>query len=500
MATGALSPAHHGTTASGGAAGGAGGGAGAGAGAGVSEGNRRRSEIVEMPLSDSDSMSAGSFGRGGVVEMGGAVGLGAAGSDLLAAAHIAGDVGDDFASDGSQSIASLDEMDASHELEALGRLGGSDAASGASLAGGAGVVVGAVASPAAGDGEGLASPGSHSATAPLESSRSSLATARLPLGGVAAKQFKKAAVAVAVGIGSMCESEEVQGLAHLLEHMLFMGSDHFPSEHEYSTYLSEFGGDSNAYTDAEATVFHFDVNPSHLEGAMHRMSRFFVAPLWKADATQREVQAVDSEFSGVLTSDSVRIDHLTLCHSARTGHPYRLFSWGNHKSLVADPEAAGVDVRAALLEFYHRYYCASRMSVVVQGCEPLDHLEELTRTYFGPVPNRGVPRPDFSSAGLPFDGSELPQVVRCVPIREIYTMMLQWTLPPDEDQYMEDPDGYVSHLVGHEAKGSILALLKARGWATGLMAGVGSGGYDRSSAATVFQVQCVCGSVCGSLA
>ena len=50
----------------------------------------------------------------------------------------------------------------------------------------------------------------------------------------------------------------------------------------------------------EYTNYYFDCNPAALHGALDRFSQFFVAPLCKADALEREVNAVDNEFSGAL--------------------------------------------------------------------------------------------------------------------------------------------------------------------------------------------------------
>jgi nardilysin len=60
---------------------------------------------------------------------------------------------------------------------------------------------------------------------------------------------KQAAAALAVGAGSFLDPPGRQGLAHLLEHMLFMGSRRFPSENAYDDYLTRHGGSSNAYTE-----------------------------------------------------------------------------------------------------------------------------------------------------------------------------------------------------------------------------------------------------------
>ena len=55
----------------------------------------------------------------------------------------------------------------------------------------------------------------------------------------------------------------------------------------------------------EYTNYYFDCNPAALHGALDRFSQFFVAPLCKADALEREVNAVDNEFSGVLLLESI---------------------------------------------------------------------------------------------------------------------------------------------------------------------------------------------------
>ena len=74
--------------------------------------------------------------------------------------------------------------------------------------------------------------------------------------------------------------------------MLFMGTETHPDENEYSRFLSQHGGGSNAYTSGDHTNFYFDVSPKHLEGALDRFSQFFICPLFTASATDREVKAV----------------------------------------------------------------------------------------------------------------------------------------------------------------------------------------------------------------
>lgn len=65
---------------------------------------------------------------------------------------------------------------------------------------------------------------------------------------------------------------------------------------------------------------------------------------------------------------------------------------------------------------------------------------------------------------------------------------MTFQLPCLHKSYGAKADHYVSHLVGHEGAGSLLSLLKARGWATALYAGVEEDGYSQNSCCYLFTV------------
>ncbi|MBA0706057.1 hypothetical protein Golax_018198 [Gossypium laxum] len=98
-----------------------------------------------------------------------------------------------------------------------------------------------------------------------------------------------------VGVGSSCDPVGLDGLAHFLEHMLFYASEKYPLEDSYSKYITEHGGSRNAFTDYEMTNYFFDVSTDCFEEALDRFAQFFIKPLMSADATMREIKAVDSE-------------------------------------------------------------------------------------------------------------------------------------------------------------------------------------------------------------
>ena len=68
-----------------------------------------------------------------------------------------------------------------------------------------------------------------------------------------------------VNVGHASDPADLPGLAHFLEHMLFLGTEKYPEEGHYNQFLQERGGSSNAYTDFEHTNFFFDVLHPHLE-------------------------------------------------------------------------------------------------------------------------------------------------------------------------------------------------------------------------------------------
>lgn len=71
-------------------------------------------------------------------------------------------------------------------------------------------------------------------------------------------------------LGSLSDPVNISGLAHFCEHMLFLGTKKYPKENEYSQFLSEHAGSSNAFTSGEHTNYYFDISHEHLQGALDR--------------------------------------------------------------------------------------------------------------------------------------------------------------------------------------------------------------------------------------
>ncbi|KAJ3358023.1 Insulinase (Peptidase M16) [Entophlyctis luteolus] len=287
----------------------------------------------------------------------------------------------------------------------------------------------------------------------------------------------KAAAAMDVHVGHLCDPEVAPGLAHFCEHLLFMGNERYPSENEYSKYLAAHGGSSNAFTAADHTNYYFDVKAEYLEGALDRFSQFFVSPLFDPSCTDREMKAVDSEHKKNLQSDSWRIYQLQKDLMDPT-HPFCKFGTGNLETLKEMPESLGIDVRQILLDFYDKFYSANIMRMVVLGKEPIDQLKQWVIEKASGIKNKKIEVPSFP--GHPLSKNVVQKLLKIKPVKDMRSLQIVFPLPDLREQYLCKPSGYISHLIGHESEGSVLALLKQKGWALELSAGSSSGaiGFD----------------------
>uniref|UniRef100_A0A8C1F3K7 Nardilysin a (N-arginine dibasic convertase) n=1 Tax=Cyprinus carpio carpio TaxID=630221 RepID=A0A8C1F3K7_CYPCA len=298
---------------------------------------------------------------------------------------------------------------------------------------------------------------------------------------------KQSAAALCIGVGSFSDPSDLPGLAHFLEHMVFMGSEKYPSENGFDAFLKKHGGSDNASTDCERTIFQFDVQRKHFKEALDRWAQFFICPLMIEDAIDREVEAVDSEYQLAKPSDSHRKEML-FGSLAKPNHPMSKFCWGNAQTLKTEPKEKNINVYKRLREFWKRYYSAHYMTLAVQSKESLDTLEEWVREIFSQVPNNGQLKPDFSDQLSPFETPAFNKLYRVVPVRKVHALTITWALPPQEKHYRVKPLHYIAWLIGHEGTGSILSMLRRKCWALALFGGNSETGFDQNTTYSIFSI------------
>jgi insulysin len=253
------------------------------------------------------------------------------------------------------------------------------------------------------------------------------------------------AASMNVHIGSIFDP--VPGLAHYLEHMLFMGTAKFPAENSFSTFLSENAGSSNAFTDNEDTNFYFRISSDQLHPALDMFSQFFISPLFDEGSLERELKAIDSEFHKNLQDDEWRILQILYNNAEK---PINHFGLGNSSTLNIP------GIRDKIIELYQNYYSANLMSLVVYGTEPTETLKEWVEELFSSILNKNVELPKFAKP----ISHNYPNFTKVIPVKDSKNLRIIWTMPNFSQHFECKPQGYIGHLLGHEGKNSLMSCLK----------------------------------------
>lgn len=279
--------------------------------------------------------------------------------------------------------------------------------------------------------------------------------------------LEMAAVSLDVKAGSKDDPDSRPGLAHFVEHMLFLGTKKYPAADDYQQFLNDNAGSHNAYTAFANTNYFFDIKADQLEPALDRFSRFFIDPLLQEEYVEREKNAVHSEYKAYIKSDARRyLDVLKEVTNPR--HPFSKFTVGNLDTLAEQGEES---LRSAAVDFYQQYYSANAMSLVVLGKEPVDELAQWVKQKFAPVRNRHLP--DYEITTPLFAKGTLPLRLDVAPVKELRSLSISFPVGNPRAHLYSQPLHLIGDILGHEGEGSLYQYLQTKGWAESLSAGIG---------------------------
>ncbi|KAI5283158.1 Insulinase (Peptidase M16), partial [Ascosphaera acerosa] len=122
------------------------------------------------------------------------------------------------------------------------------------------------------------------------------------------------------------------------------------------------------------------------------------------------------------------------------------------------------------MKFHADKYSANRMKLVILGREPLDVLESWATELFSGITNKDLPRDRWDHVA-PYPQEYLNKQVFAKPVMDSRTLEMTFPFPDEDHLYESQPSHYISHLIGHEGPGSILSVIKEKGWANELSAG-----------------------------
>ncbi|NGX38884.1 MAG: Protease 3 [Chlamydiae bacterium] len=270
---------------------------------------------------------------------------------------------------------------------------------------------------------------------------------------------EQSAAALAVEAGSWYDPDEYPGMAHFLEHMLFMGTAAYPKEFEYMQYVSDNGGKVNAYTASDRTVYMFSVNNEGFTGALDRFSHFFYDPLFLPSCIDRELHAVDQEHAKNVEHDGWR-QYMIFKETGNPDHPIAKFSTGNADTLRGIPQ----DVMKA---WYTEHYDSERMHLVILSALPLDELIDLTVADFS-----RIQKANFKPAEMPevlTSEKQRGHYIYVKPIKDLKSLSLTWELSKESALDKTFQTGaLIAYTLQNGGKNSLLGQLKREHLASGI--------------------------------
>ncbi|GAB3032339.1 insulinase family protein [Bowmanella dokdonensis] len=283
---------------------------------------------------------------------------------------------------------------------------------------------------------------------------------------------RKSAASVTIAMGHFQDPDDCQGLAHLLEHLLFLGNEENPSPNHLADTLASNGGHVNAWTGTEQSSFYFDVLSNAFEPALAQFSAMLSQPLFLPATIEKEIQAIDAEFK-LKQQDDLRRLYQVHKETCNPTHPFSKFSVGNAEIFG---RFNGVELQEKLRAMHAEHYRAENMTICLVSDLSLDDMEGLARRYLSGLSakKQAVAEP-LPPLYLP---EQLGVILNIVPLKTARRMIVSFALPDVYPYYRSKPLNLISHLIGDEGPGSLLSRLKGLGWATSLSAGGGIQGSN----------------------
>jgi zinc protease len=187
-----------------------------------------------------------------------------------------------------------------------------------------------------------------------------------------------AAIVCWVRAGYFHEADEVAGMAHLIEHMFFKGSERFPGAEEIARHVSSLGGTTNAATIYDATHYYFVVPSAAFERGVEIQADAILSPLFDPEELAREAEVVIEESNRKLDNPAA-VATERMYATAFQRHRMRRWRIGSNEVLRSIR-------REALIEFFQGLYRPANMIVAVAGDLTTERVFDAVGNAFGSIP------------------------------------------------------------------------------------------------------------------
>ena len=190
------------------------------------------------------------------------------------------------------------------------------------------------------------------------------------------------AVNVWVKVGSACEDEGEFGLAHVHEHMLFKGTEK-RGVGEIARLIESSGGDINAFTSFDETVYYVVIASRFVDTALDVLSDAVSNSTFDPSELEKELEVVLEEIRRGEDSPS-RVLSQKMFAEAFTKHTYK-------RPIIGTTESVKSFTREKILNFYNKWYSPDNMVVVAVGDFNGTDIKNKIADTFGKLKKRDIP-------------------------------------------------------------------------------------------------------------
>lgn len=185
---------------------------------------------------------------------------------------------------------------------------------------------------------------------------------------------------IAQKVGAIEEEDNQNGLAHLLEHMAFNGSKHFPDD-SVNNFIFSLGATFNAYTKSDNTVYYIDGVSNERQSAID--SCLLVLSDWSSGLTlteeqiQTERDVVHNEFRSHSALQRI------IFNSVQDLFPDSKYG---KRTIIGDMNVIDNCSPETLRAYYHKWYYPGNQAIIVVGDIDPDKIEASIKRIFAPLP------------------------------------------------------------------------------------------------------------------
>lgn len=173
------------------------------------------------------------------------------------------------------------------------------------------------------------------------------------------KPAKSVSVAILVKAGSNYENKDVYGISHFIEHMLFEGTMKRKNSRDISNEIEKLGGEMNAYTTTDRTVFFVKILGKHFDAALDVLSDIMQNSVFDAKTIEKERKVILKEID--MVNDQPRfLQWIFFNKNLFSRHPAKNPAYGSIQTV-------GKISRKDILSYYNKYYVPNNLIISVVG-------------------------------------------------------------------------------------------------------------------------------------